>query len=157
MVGPNMRLLDADILAYALYDESPAHEEAWSYLENHIRMGNRLHVTLITILETYNTLYWYYGVRPGRSLLRKMMLAMETLEHIETSTGGLGMALDENIPPEDGFLLATAREHRIPIIVTNDQHIINRTQRHGLITENPITEETRKKLAQYTPQEETQE
>ncbi|MCX6654084.1 MAG: hypothetical protein NTY03_03060 [Candidatus Bathyarchaeota archaeon] len=53
-----MRLLDADILAYALNDESPAHSSAWGTVEKALTGEIDLHVTPTTILETYNTLYW---------------------------------------------------------------------------------------------------
>lgn len=146
-----MRLLDADVLAYALYDESPAHQEAWNYMSEHISEGHKLHVSMTTILETYNTLYWYYKVRSREKLLKKIILTMETLEHVETSINGLRIAMEENIPLGDGFLLATAKQHMIPIIASNDQHIIVKTQKYGLISENPITAETREKLANYMP------
>jgi len=141
-----MRLLDADILAYALYDESPAHQEAWSYFENCIRENLPLHVTPTTILETYNTLYWYYKVRPLKPLIEKIQLTLEAITIVETSIDGLTVSHTDNIPLGDGFLIATAKKHKLPIIVSNDQHIIKQTPKHGLLHENPITAETRTKL-----------
>jgi predicted nucleic acid-binding protein len=143
-----MRLLDADILAYALYDESPAHNDAWSYIEKHIKEDHQLHITATTILETYNTLYWYYHVRPIQSLLEKITLILETLKVVETSINGLQIASTENIPLGDGFLIATAQQNRLPIIVSNDQHIAKKAEKYDIINENPITPETRKKLSQ---------
>ncbi|MCW4012127.1 MAG: type II toxin-antitoxin system VapC family toxin [Candidatus Bathyarchaeota archaeon] len=141
-----MRLLDADILAYALYDESPAHQEAWSYLEHCINENLPLHITPTTILETYNTLYWYYKVRPLKLLIEKIKLILEAMTTVETSIDGLTVSQTDNIPLGDGFLIATAKKHKLPIIVSNDQHIIKQTPKHGLLHENPITAETRAKL-----------
>ena len=147
-----MRLLDADILAYALYDESPANHEAWTYLENHIKQGNKVHITPTTILETYNTLYWYYKIRPRRDLIKKMKLTIDLLEPIETSLNGLEIAETENIPLGDAFLLASAQKHKIPIIVSNDEHILKRTQKYGLLQENPISDKTRSELSLFDPE-----
>lgn len=66
-----MRLLDADVMAYVLYEGSPAHTSAWEFIENHLRLGHSLNITPTTVLETYNTLYWFYRVRPMESLLKK--------------------------------------------------------------------------------------
>ncbi len=146
-----MRILDADILAYALYDQSPAHTCAWGLVENCIRQGLPLHVTPTTILETYNTLFWHYRVRPARTLIEKLSLTIDELQVVETSIKGLRIAQADNIPLGDGLLLATALQNNIPIIVTNDNHIINKAPKYGLITENPVTEETRTKLSQWNP------
>jgi predicted nucleic acid-binding protein len=142
-----LRLLDADILAYALYDESPAHTPAWQTVERALMGEINLHVTHTTILETYNTLYWFYRVRPLRSLLEKLALTIEGLKVVETSTNGLKISEAENIPLGDGFLIATALKHSKPIIVTNDPHIISKAPKFGLITENPIPTEVREKLS----------
>jgi hypothetical protein len=106
-------------------------------------------VTPTTILETYNTLYWFYRVRPLKSLLEKLTLTIEGLKVLETSINGLKVSTADNIPLDDGFLIATALHHSKPIIVTNDQHIINKAPKYGLITENPITEKIRKKLTEW--------
>lgn len=146
-----MRILDADILAYALYDGSPAHSSAWGLIENCIRQNLPLHITPTTILETYNTLFWHYRVRPARNLLEKLSLTVDELQVVETSINGLVIAQADNIPLGDGLLIATALHNNIPIIVTNDKHIINKAPKHGLITENPISEETRRKLSEWSP------
>ena len=149
MAGNVLRLLDADILAYALYDESPAHSSAWNTLEKALTGEIDLHVTDTTILETYNTLYWFYKVRPLKKLLEKMILTMDGLKVIETSMNGLNISMAENIPLGDGFLIATALKHGKPIIVTNDAHIINKAPKYGLLTENPISDEERKSLSTW--------
>ncbi|MEM3590178.1 MAG: hypothetical protein QXN33_04205 [Candidatus Bathyarchaeia archaeon] len=52
----------------------------------------------------------------------------------------------ENIPLGDGLLIATALSHRIPVIVSSDSDIASKAPRYGLIVENPIPEEVRRKL-----------
>ncbi|MCD6509028.1 MAG: type II toxin-antitoxin system VapC family toxin [Thermoprotei archaeon] len=82
-----------------------------------------------------------------RRLLEKLKLAISELKIVETSIAGLNISLKENIPLGDGFLIATALEHRIPIIVSNDSHIANRAPKYGLMVENPIPEDVRRKMA----------
>ena len=146
-----LRILDADIFAYSLYNQSPAHTDSWRLVENCIRQGLPLHVTPTTILETYNTLFWHYRVRPARSLLEKLSLTVEELQVVDTSINGLRIAQTDNIPLGDGLLIATAHQNKIPIVVTNDKHIINTAPKYGLITENPVSDETRNKLSDLKP------
>jgi predicted nucleic acid-binding protein len=51
-----LRLLDADILSYALYDESPFHDAAWQYVKRGLAGEIELAVNPVTVLETYNVL-----------------------------------------------------------------------------------------------------
>ena len=144
-----MRIMDSDILSYALYDESPAHPYAWKVLEKGLLGEVEIYLTYTTILETYNVLFWFYRVRPLRRLLEKLKLTISELKIVETSIAGLNISLKENIPLGDGFLIATALEHRIPIIVSNDSHIANRAPKYGLMVENPIPEDVRRKMAKW--------
>jgi len=43
--------------------------------------------------------------------------------------------------------MTTALEHHIPVIVSDDSHLLKRAPKHGLITENPIPNDVRGKLA----------
>ena len=108
-----------------------------------------LHLTYITILETYNVLFWFYRIRPLNKLLEKLKLTVGGLKVVETSITGLDVSLKENVPLGDGFLIATALRHRIPVIVSNDSHILNSAQKYGLIVENPIPEDVRKTLTEW--------
>lgn len=144
-----MRILDADILAYALYDGSPAHPYAWQLVERALMGEIELSVTPTTILEAYNVLFWFYRVRPMRSLLEKLALTVDGLKVVETSTGGLKISAADNIPLGDGFLIATALQHNKPIVVTNDSHIIIKAPKYGLIAENPIPDSVKEKLSNW--------
>ncbi len=146
-----MRLIDADIFAYFLYDESPAHKITWEYIKNFLQKDITLNISPTTILETYNTLYWYYKVRPIKDLIKKITLTLETLNLVHTSVNGLKIAATENIPLGDGFLISTAIQHNIPVIVSNDNHIASTAQKYGIIHENPITLEIREELSKWSP------
>ncbi|MCD6509029.1 MAG: hypothetical protein J7L11_01365 [Thermoprotei archaeon] len=57
-----MRIMDSDILSYALYDESPAHPYAGKVLEKGLlgeveEAPSFTYLTYTTILETYNVLF----------------------------------------------------------------------------------------------------
>lgn len=144
-----MRIMDSDILSYGLFDESPAHPYAWGVLEKGLLREIELYVTHTTILETYNVLFWFYRVRPLEKLLRKLASTVSGLRIVEPAVMGLNVSLSDNIPLGDGFLIATALEHRIPVIVSNDSHIIAWAPRHGLIAENPIPNDIRERLAEW--------
>ncbi len=144
-----MRILDADILAYALYDESPAHAPAWQLIEKGLKEEIELNLTYTTILETYNTLFWFYRVRPLENLLKKLAYVTDNLKIVGTSLNGLKVSETENIPLGDGFLIATALQHSKPIIVTNDSHVIKTAAKYGLMTENPIPSDIKEKLSHW--------
>jgi len=150
-----LRIMDSDILSYALYDESPAHPYAWEVIEKGLLGEIELYLTHTTILETYNVLFWFYRIRPLEKLLEKLAFTISGLKIIETSITGLNVSQSDNIPLGDGFLIATALEHRIPVIISNDSHILNRAPKHGLITENPIPKDIREKLAEWKMTETT--
>lgn len=115
-----------------------------------------IHLTHTTILETYNVLFWFYRVRPLKSLLEKLALTVDGLKVVEPSKTGLAISTADNIPLGDGFLIATALKHLIPIIVSNDSHIMSKAQTYGLIIENPIPTDVRKELADWKINENTQ-
>ena len=100
-----MRIIDADILSYALFDESPAHVDCWKIIENAIRTQIRLYVTMTSILETYNVLYWFYRVRPRTALIQKMSRVIETMIPVPPSSNGVGLALREEHPIRRWFSL----------------------------------------------------
>ena len=144
-----MRIIDSDILSYALYDESPAHPYAWEVVEKGLLGEIELYLTHTTILETYNVLFWFYRIRPLQKLLEKLTLVIGGLKIVEPSVAGLNISSEDNIPLGDGFLLATALRHRIPVLVSNDSHILSKAPKHGLITENPIPKGVRSELAEW--------
>lgn len=142
-----MRIIDADILSYALFDESPAHLDSWKIIENAIRTQIKLYVAMTSVLETYNVLYWFYRVRPRTALIQKISTVLETMVTVPPSSDGVGLALRENIPLGDGILLSTALNNRIPVVVTNDTHIARTAPKIGLMVENPLSEKTSRKLS----------
>ena len=141
-----MRLIDADVLSYGLLENHIATPYVKPLIERGLKGELEIYVTVTTLLETYNTLFWHYRVRPRRKVATKILIVAEGLNTISPSTTGFKMAVDENVPLGDAILVATALENKIPIIVSNDKHVKKLCEKYGLIYENPIPEEIRKKM-----------
>lgn len=141
-----MRILDADILSYALLENHIASPYTRPLVERGLKSEIPLYITPVTLLETYNVLYWFYKIRPRETVARKIFIVAEGLNIVQTSKRGFKIALDENIPLGDALLIATALERKIPVIVTNDKHIRRVAEKYGLIVENPIPKEIREQL-----------
>ena len=74
--------------------------------------------------ETYDALFWFYSVRPIRSLLEKLELLLEAFRRVESPLSGFKISLAENIPLGDGFLFVIALQNKIPVVVSNDRHVL---------------------------------
>jgi hypothetical protein len=84
-------------------------------------------------------------------LLRKISTVLETMTTVAASPDGVALALRENIPLGDGFLLATALNNKIPVVVSNDAHIAKAAPKVGLIVENPLSTTARRRLSAGRP------
>ncbi|RLE58940.1 MAG: hypothetical protein DRJ32_05525 [Thermoprotei archaeon] len=142
-----MRMLDADILSYSLLENHVASPYVKPLIEKGLVGEIELYVTHTVLLEAYNTLYWYYRVRPRSKVASKIELVARGLNLIPPSSGGFTIAVEENVPLGDALLLATALENRIPIIVSNDKHIEKLCRKYGLIFENPIPQNIRSQMS----------
>ncbi|MBS7658913.1 MAG: PIN domain-containing protein [Candidatus Bathyarchaeia archaeon] len=141
-----MRIIDADILSYGLLENHIATPYTRPIIEKGIEGSLEIYVIITTLLEAYNTLFWYYKVRPRINVARKVWLIAEGLNVITPSKMGFKISVDENIPLGDAIVLATALNNNIPIIVSNDKHIEKTAKKYGLIYENPIPQEIRRKI-----------
>jgi len=141
-----VRILDADILSYGLLDNHVATPYVRPLIEKGLKGALELHVTPTTLLETYNTLYWHYKIRPRVKVARKIWILAEGLILLPSSPLGFKLATKENVPLGDALLIATALENSIPIVVSNDKHIEKLAEKYGLIYENPIPEAVRKQI-----------
>ena len=142
-----MRLVDADVLSYALLEDHVATPYSRPLILKALRGELEVYVLDTTLLEAYNTLFWYYRVRPREAVLRKLEVVARGLTVLGASTSGVRLALEENVPLGDAFLVATALERRIPVVVSNDSHVRRLAERYGLICENPIPEDVRRAMS----------
>jgi len=141
-----MRIIDADILSYGLLENHITTQYTKPIIEKGIKGEMKLYVTITTLLEAYNTLYWHYKIRPRIMVTRKIRLVADSLILIPPSSDGFKICIDEDIPLGDAILIATALENKIPIIVSNDEHIERLIGKYGLIYENPIPKEVRLRM-----------
>jgi predicted nucleic acid-binding protein len=141
-----VRIIDADIMCYALLENHIASQYTLPLIEKGLRGELEVYVTATTLLETYNTLFWHYRIRPRSKVAHKLRLVAEGLNLIPISEMGFKIALDENVPLGDAILVATALENNIPILVSNDGHIKKLSSKYGLIYENPLPKEVRSQL-----------
>ncbi len=143
-----MRLIDADILSYALLENHIATPYTKPIVERGLSDELEIYVTATTLLETYNTLLWHYKVRPKSIVAEKIRIISEGLKLIPASVRGFGIAVREDVPLGDALLIGTALENRIPIVLSNDRHIRRLCDRYGLINENPIPDDIRRRMSQ---------
>ena len=141
-----MRIIDSDILSYALLEDHIATPYARPLVERALKGEVKLYVLPTTLLETYNVLYWYYRVRPRWAVAKKVLAVAEGLTLVQPSERGFYMAVEENVPLGDAILVATALDSNIPVVVLNDRHVRRLAEKYGLIFENPIPEEVRKQM-----------
>ncbi len=141
-----MRIIDADILSYALVENHVATPYTKPLIEKALKGELRIYVTHTTLLETYNVLYWYYHIRPRTRVAKKILAVAEGLVLVAPSSYGYHIAVEENVPLGDALLIATALEHNIPVIISNDRHVEKLAEKYGLIIENPIPPSIREKL-----------
>jgi len=141
-----MRIVDADILSYGLLENHIASPYTKPIIEKGMKGEMKLYVTATTLLETYNTLYWHYKIRPRIMVARKIRLVADSLFLIYPSSNGFKICVEEDIPLGDAILIATALENQIPIVISNDKHVERLVEKYGLICENPIPKEVRLKI-----------
>lgn len=150
-----MRIVDADILSYALLENHVATKYTRPLIERGLRGEIKIYVATTTLLETYNVLYWYYRVRPREAVARKILSVAEGLILIPPSKHGFRIAVEENVPLGDALLIATAIDNNIPVVVSNDKHVEKLAEKYGLILENPIPEEVREQMRSFSPQKQS--
>lgn len=141
-----MRIVDADVLSYGLIENHIATPYTRPLIERGLKGELEIYVTVTTLLEAYNTLFWHYRIRPRVNVARKILLIAEGLKLIPPSSMGFRISVDENVPLGDAVLVATALDNRIPIVVSNDKHVKKLTKKYGLLYEDPIPEKIRPQI-----------
>lgn len=146
-----MRLIDADILAYGLFEKHDAHSYCWPILLDIVHGRMRAAVTAITLLETYNSLVYDYLVESdeasykidGLSRSRKIQFISTTPEAVRKA---IEIAKSHHVRSFDANLVASAEVNGISVIVSNDRHIQRLCRERNLIFENPIPSDVREKM-----------
>lgn len=143
-----MRLIDADILSYALFKKHNAHPFCWPVLLSAVHGKIRAAITTVTLLETYHALVNDYLVDPkeahykldGLSRSRRILFIPIT---VEITGKALEIAKNHNVRSFDANVIASAEVNGITVIMSNDRHIERLCRERNLISENPIPEDVR--------------
>ena len=133
-----MRIIDADILSYALFAEHDAHPYCWPLLQNAVHGKTNIAIANANLLETYHALVEDYGVdRKDASykldgLTRSTKIKFLPLT-VEITRKALEIAELHKVRSFDATLIATAETNQI-------------CRERSLIIENPIPKEAQKKM-----------
>lgn len=146
-----MKLLDADILTYALFEKHDAHPYCWQTLKEAVYGKVKSYMTPITLLEAYHALVNDYSVDLGEAsykldgLSRSRKIRFMKIS-TEIARRALQIAKDHRARSFDAALIASAEVGEIPIVVSNDGHIARLCDERGLILENPIPDDVRERM-----------
>ena len=146
-----MRLIDADILSYALFRSHDAHPYCWTFLQDAIHGKISVAIATVSLLEAYHALVEDYRVEreeafnklDGLTRSRRIRFLPITVDVIRKA---LEIAKLHRVRSFDANLIASAEINGISIIVSNDQHIARLCKERSLVLENPIPEEVTKKM-----------
>ena len=146
-----MRIIDADILSYALFQKHDAHPYCWPLLQNAVHGKTNVAIATANLLEVYHALVEDYGVdREDASykldaLTRSTKIKFLPLT-VEVTRKALEIAKLYKVRSFDANLIATAEINQITVIVSNDAHIARLGKERCLIVENPIPKEVSKNM-----------
>jgi len=138
-----MRIIDADILSYALFEKHDAHQYCWPLLQNAIHGKTSTAIAITSLLEAYHALVDDYGVDREEAaykldgLTRSAKIRFLPLT-VYTARKALEIAKIHKVKSFDANLIATAETNEISVIISNDHHIARLCKERDLIIENPI-------------------
>ena len=146
-----MRLVDADILSYALFRKHDAHPYCWPLLQDAIHGRLSVAIATVSLLEAYHALVEDYMVEREEAFRKLDALARSKRIRflpmtIDTARKALEVAKIHEVRSFDANLVASAEINEISVIVSNDKNIGRLCRERGPILENPIPEEVTKKM-----------
>ncbi len=146
-----MRLVDADILSYALFQKHDAHPYCWPLLQNAVYGKTNVAIATVNLLEVYHALVEDYGVDREDASYKLDALTRSTKIRflpltVDITRKALEIAKLHKVRSFDANLIATAETNQISLIVSNDAHIARLCKERSLIIENPIPKEASKKM-----------
>lgn len=146
-----MRILDADILSYALFSKHDAHPYCWPFLQRGLHGEVSMAIAATSLLEAYHALVEDYQVERDEAqgkldaLTRSRRIRFLPMT-VDTTRKALEIAKVHRIRSFDANLVASAEVNEISVVVSNDSHIARLCQERSLIHENPVPEDVRKSM-----------
>jgi predicted nucleic acid-binding protein len=146
-----MRIIDADILSYALFQGHDAHPYCWPLLQNAVHGKINVAIATVNLLEAYHALVEDYGVERQEASYMLAALTRSTKIRFlplsaEITRKALEIAKLCKVRSFDATLIATAETNQISIVISNDAHIARLCKERGLVIENPIPKEASNKM-----------
>jgi predicted nucleic acid-binding protein len=146
-----MRIIDADILSYSLFQKHDAHQYCWPLLQNAVYGKTSAAIATANLLEAFHALVEDYGVSSEDASYKLDALTRSTKIKflpltVDVTRKALEIAKLHNARSFDANLIATAETNQISVIVSNDAHIARLCMERCLIIENPIPKEASKKM-----------
>jgi predicted nucleic acid-binding protein len=146
-----MRIIDADILSYALFQKHDAHPYCWPLLQAAVHGKIAAAITAPNLMEAYHALVEDYGVEREEAsykldgLTRSARIRFLPLT-VDITRKALEIAKLHRVRSFDATLIAAAETNNISVIISNDEHITRLCKERGLIVENPIPQEAAKRM-----------
>ena len=138
-----MRIIDADILSYALFEKHDAHQYCWPILLGAIHGKTSTAIAVTSLLEAYHALVEDYGVEREEAAYKLDGLTRSTKIRflpltVDCARKALEIAKQHKARSFDANLIASAETNEISVIISNDHHIARLCRERDLIIENPI-------------------
>ena len=146
-----MRIIDADILSYALFQKHDAHVYCWPLLQDAVHGKITCVIATANLMETYHALVEDYGVEREEASYKLDGLTRSTKIRflpltVDIARKALEIAKRHKVRSFDATIIATAEANSISVIISNDAHIARLCRERNLIIENPIPKEAGKKM-----------
>jgi predicted nucleic acid-binding protein len=149
---PVKKIIDSNIFIYALLQDHPAQGECAAFLDDNDAPGV-LYSLVDCIDETYWILKNVYRIEAS-AILQKLeglintnivFLGLDIQEALES----LEILSNNPIQITDARLFVLASTRQVPMIVTDDIRFQKFSKSRGLLTQTPITQNTRDKMNEW--------
>ena len=146
----SMRIIDADILSYALFQKHDAHPYCWPLLQDGVYGRKSIAIADVNLLEAYRALVEdYYVGREEASYKLDALTRSTKIRFLPLTVDIVRKALEiarvHCVRSFDATLIATAEVNKISVVISNDAHLARLCSERGLVLENPIPKENVKR------------
>jgi predicted nucleic acid-binding protein len=146
------RLIDTNVLVYALIDNHPASSVCETFIREQ-QDRHTFYTTTITPFEIFHILWKTYGLEVLQVLEKVVAAVNSPLSFIQISERIMRIAFKKRIEykldTNDALLLAVALVQDIPSIVSDDRNLLKACEQEGLIGVSPLDESVREKIVQW--------
>lgn len=142
-------ILDANVFVYSILDEHPAALECERFIIKNSQLY-QISITPLTPFEIYFILWKTYGLLPEdayrkvNSLLQSPIDMLSLYPDLIQET--LVLVKEEKLDINDALMVNLCLFEEIQIIGTDDGRLMRVAEKSGIITQSPITEETRNRM-----------